>query len=77
MNGKKYKILARNENCVLLEKKESFGAGLYKVRDIENDDVYMSYDYNSALSFFNSYDINKVRQEKNRIFEEWLTQFAE
>lgn len=77
MNGKKYKILSRNENCVLLEKKESFGSGLYKVRDIENDDVYMSYDYNSALSFFNSYDINKVRKEKNKIFEEWLSQFAE
>lgn len=77
MNGKKYKILSRNENCVLLEKKESFGTGLYKVRDIENDDVYMSYDYSSALSFFNSYDINKVRKEKNKIFEEWLSQFAE
>ena len=34
-----YKLLMKNENCALLESLER--KGRYKVRDIENEDIYI------------------------------------
>lgn len=70
----KYRILDRNENCVLLQ---NISDGNYKVRDIENDDIFIGTDAEHAREIFNSYDINKVRQERKRMFESWLNDFAQ
>lgn len=50
---------------------------MYQVRDIENDVVYMGYSHSGALSFFEKYDIDKVRKEREEVFEDWLIEFAE
>jgi hypothetical protein len=50
---------------------------LYKVRDIENDDVYISHDYHKAKEFFEKFSLAEVRKEKKQLFEDWLTEFAE
>lgn len=73
----KFKIVKRKEDCVLLYKPHGNDAK-YMVKDIEGDVVYMNLnDLNRAKEAFESYDINKVREEKKREFEEWLSEFAE
>lgn len=75
-----FKILKRKADCVLLMKEfPSYEAHriMYHVRDIENDIVYMGYDYDSAENFFTSFDINKIREEKKKLLEDWLFEFAE
>ena len=48
------------------------------VKDIENDILYMSYDnLDGAKKVFDEYDINKVREERKKVFEQWLKEFAE
>ena len=80
MKNKMFKIKERNDNCVLLMKSLpniSSHQIMYQVRDIENDIIYMGYSYESAKRTFDSYDINKVRQERKEVFEDWLFEFAE
>lgn len=80
MDKKIFKILKRNNDCVLLKKDMPMGSShqiMYQVRDIENDIIYMGYSYESAEKMFDSYDINKVRQERKEVFEDWLYEFAE
>lgn len=73
----KFKILERKADCVLLYKAVGNDAK-YLVKDIEGDVIYMNLnDLNGARKAFVSYDINKVREEKNREFEKWLSEFAE
>ena len=74
MSEKPYRIVKRNENCVLLQHTES---NRYKVRDIENDDICITYDKEHAERIFNEYDIQKIREEKEKGFEAWLKEFAE
>lgn len=74
MSEKPYKVIKRNENCVLLQHTKS---NRYKVRDIENDDICITYDKKHAERIFNEYDIQKVREEKEKGFEAWLKEFAE
>ena len=74
MIEKPYKVIKRNENCVLLQHTKS---NRYKVRDIENDDICITYDREHAERIFNEYDIQKVREEKEKGFETWLKEFAE
>ena len=73
----KFKILERKADCVLLYK--AVGNDVkYLVKDIEGDVIYRNLnDLNRAKEAFDSYDINKVREEKKREFEEWLSEFAE
>lgn len=73
MEKKIYNLLNRNSNCVLLQRIEG---SQYKVMDIEGDTIYMGFDPDKALEVFDSYDINKVRKEKEKNFEQWLTRFA-
>lgn len=73
MEKKIYELLNRNSNCVLLRRIEG---NQYKVMDIEGDTIYMGFDSNKALGVFDSYDINKVRKEKENNFEQWLMRFA-
>lgn len=74
MSEKPYKVIKRNENCVLLQHTKS---NRYKVRDIENDDICITYDKEHAERIFNEYDIQKIREEKEKGFEAWLKEFAE
>lgn len=73
----KFKIVKRKEDCVLLYK--PFGNDAkYMVKDIEGDVIYMCLNrLEEAEKAFDSYDINKVREEKKREFEKWLSENAE
>ena len=74
----KFKILKRKADCVLLRKYTNRNDVKYMVRDIEGDIIYMCLNLpEEAEKAFDSYDINKVREEKKRKFEEWLNEFAE
>lgn len=73
MEKKIYVLLNRNSNCVILQRIEG---SQYKVMDIEGDTIYMGFDSNKALEVFDSYDMNKVRKEKESNFEQWLKRFA-
>lgn len=75
MVKKKYRVIDRNENCVLLETLES--PRKYKIRDVENDDIMITVDKELALRTFNKYDINEVRAEKRKMLEDWLKEFCE
>lgn len=70
----KYKILARNKYCVLLEDLSRIGR--YKVRDIENEDIYIGNNYENARKMFDEYDLEAVRRMRERLFEDWLKEFA-
>lgn len=74
---KKFKIVKRKEDCVLLYKAVGNDAK-YMVKDIEGDIIYMCLNCpEEAEKVFESYDINKVREEKKREFEKWLSENAE
>lgn len=75
MLRKKYRVIDRNENCVLLETIEY--PKKYKIRDIENDDIMITVDKELAVKTFNKYDIEEVRAEKRKTFESWLEEFCE
>lgn len=68
----KYKIINRNDTCVLLERR-----GIYKIIDIESDTIYIGTDEEKALKVFNEYDIEEVRKRRKEIFEHWLEINAE
>jgi hypothetical protein len=74
MSNKWFKVLKRKKDCVLLYRTET---GLYKVRDIENDDVYIGYDVVNAEEAFRNYSIETVRKLRQEEFEKWLKEFAE
>ena len=74
MSEKPYKVIKRNENCVLMQHKAS---NRYKVRDIENDDICITYDREHAERIFNEFDIQKIRKAKKKMLEDWLKEFAE
>lgn len=75
MIRKKYRVIDRNKNCVLLETIES--PKKYKIRDIENDDIMITVDKELAMKTFTKYDIEEVRAEKRKMFESWLEEFCE
>ena len=75
MIRKKYRVIDRNESCVLLETIES--PKKYKIRDIENDDIMITVDKELAVKTFTKYDIEEVRAEKRKTFESWLEEFCE
>lgn len=77
MRAKLFKILEQKKDCVLLVRYMPDMHHLYKVRDIENDDIYIGHDYHNALDCFNKFSIAEVRKEKKKIFEDWLAEFAE
>lgn len=76
MKRKIFDILKRKEDCVLLVR-YNVDHFLYKVRDIENDDIYIGTDHDKAVEVFENYDLNKVREERKKLFEEWLEEYAE
>lgn len=74
----KFKIIKRKKDCVLLMQIKLDNSVKYMVKDIEGDIVYMNYDdLRSAEEFFEDYDLEEVRAEKKKLFENWLEEFAE
>ena len=74
----KFKIIKRKEDCVLLMQIKTGNIVKYMVKDIEGDIVYINYDdLRSAESFFEKYDLEAIRAQKKKIFENWLKEFAE
>lgn len=69
-----YKIVDRNEHCVLLNLKSD--NRMFKVMDIENDVLAMG-SYEHCKKAYDEYDINEVRKERKRLFENWLREFAD
>lgn len=77
MANDKFKILLRKDDCVLLSR--TIGSDVkYIVRDIENDVIFMSFnDYAKAKQAFDKFDLNRIRQDRKKLFDEWLEEFAE
>ena len=72
---KKYRIIERNDDCVLLE---TIGSPKqYKVRDIENDDIVITADKEQAIETFNNYDIDDIRAERRKMFYKWIEEFCD
>ena len=69
-----YKIVSQNEHCVLLKLKAD--NNVFKVIDIENDVIAMG-SYAHCKKAYDEYDINEVRKERKRLFENWLREFAD
>ena len=77
MGINKFRIIEQKEDCVLLMQIKG-NRVKYMVKDIENDIIYMNYDnLDGAKKIFDEYDINKVREERRKVFEQWLKEFAE
>lgn len=72
--GKKYKVIKRSNSAVLLE--TITGEKRWKIRDVENEDIAFCLTEESALETFNTYDIECVRSERKRMFENWVKTFC-
>lgn len=68
------KIIKRKPDCVLVQMLRS---GLYKVIDIERDTICITKDLDFAEKEFEKYDLSKVRIERAKVFEQWLSEVAE
>ena len=80
MKHKMFRILKQKEDCVFLKKDlppEEVHQVKYYIRDVENDIIYSGYDYKQAEKIFDEYDLNKVRAERKKIFEDWMEEYAE
>lgn len=73
---KKFKILKQKSDCVLLSKEHDDVLCFY-VKDIENETIYMGYDSVRAEDVYNNYDLERIREERKTIFENWLKENAE
>lgn len=74
----KFKIIRRKKDCVLLMRVLSDKGVKYMVKDIEGDIIYMNFDYlEGAEKAFEEYDLEEVRAQKKKLFEDWLDEFAE
>ena len=74
----KFRIIKRKSDCVLLMQIRADNTVKYMVKDIEGDIVYMNYDnLKGAEEAFEKYDLEKIRADKKKLFEDWLEEFAE
>lgn len=74
----KFKIIKRKADCVLLMQVRADNTVKYMVKDIEGDIVYMNLDnLKGAEKAFEEYDLEKIRADKKKLFEDWLSEFAE
>lgn len=72
--AKMFDLIKRSRSSVLLK---YINEERYIVKDIENDIICSTTDYETAERMFNGYDINKVRKDREVIFEEWLKIYTE
>ena len=74
----KFRIIKQKSDCVLLMQIRSDNSVKYMVKDIEGEIIYMNFNnLKGAEEAFNRYDLNAIRAEKKKIFEDWLRDFAE
>lgn len=74
----KFRIIKQKEDCVLLMQIRADNTVKYMVKDIEGDIVYMNLDnLKGAEEAFEAYDLEKIRGEKKKLFEDWLKEYAE
>ena len=74
----KFKIIKQKADCVLLMQIRANNDVKYMVKDIEGDIVYMNLnDLNGAEEFFEKYDLEAIKAQKKKLFEDWLKEFAE
>lgn len=74
----KFKIIKQKADCVLLMQIRSNNDVKYMVKDIEGDIVYINFnDLDGAIEMFEEYDLEKIRADKKKLFEDWLKEFAE
>ena len=74
----KFRIIKRKADCVLLMQIRVDNTVKYMVKDIEGDIVYMNYDnLKGAEEAFEKYDLEKIKADKKKLFEDWLEEFAE
>lgn len=76
MSKRKFKIIKRKSDCVLLSK-EHGELLCFFVKDKENETIYMGYDSTRAEEVYQNYDLLKIREEREKIFETWLKENAE
>lgn len=72
--AKMFDLIKRSRSSVLLK---YVNEERYIVKDIENDIICSTTDYETAERMFNGYDINKVRKDREDIFKEWLKIYTE
>ena len=74
----KFKIIKQKADCVLLMQIKEGNIVKYMIKDIEGDIVYMNFDnLKGAEEFFRKYDLEAIRAQKKKMFEQWLKEFAE
>ena len=74
----KFKIIRQKEDCVLLMQIRSNNDVKYMVKDIEGDIVYINFNgLDRAIEFFEKYDLESIKVQKKKLFEDWLEEFAE
>ena len=74
----KFKIIKQKEDCVLLMQIKSNNDVKYMIKDIEGDIVYMNFNnLKGAEEFFRKYNLEAIRAQKKKLFEDWLKEFAE
>ena len=71
---KKFKLLGRREDCILLYDKSK---DMYKVIDVEGDVIIITPDKDSAESLFKGYSLAKVRRIRQETFSKWCKEFVE
>ena len=75
---RKFKIIKRKADCVLLRQIKSNNDVKYMVKDIEGDIAYINFNnLKGAEEFFEKYDLEAIRAQKKKLFEDWLEEFAE
>lgn len=70
----KFKILDRNKDCLLLK---YAWEERYMVRDIENEVIIITYNYDNARKAFEDYSLARIRKQKRELLEEWIKEFVE
>ena len=74
----KFKIIKRKKDCVLLMQIKSNNDVKYMVKDIEGDIVYINFNgLDREIEFFEKYDLESIKVQKKKLFEDWLEEFAE
>ena len=78
MHNLRQQIIKQKEDCVLLMQIRANNDVKYMVKDIEGDIIYINHnDLDGAIEAFDDYDLERIRADKKKLFEDWLKEFAE
>lgn len=70
----KFKILNKNEDCLLLQ---YVGEKRYMVRDTENEVILITYNLDNAKKVFEHYSLEEVRKQRRELLDTWIREFVE